>query len=426
MKLRARYAVLLMAASVTGCTDTELPVQPRTIGSPRFGITPPSLSPTDFPLGSSTDPSNSMSLPTYSDSVIVEVRQSGMLQVTSDPNTAIQPYSGPFDGSGIFVSSVFSACYANVVFRWSVGTNGAGPCTSPPGLLGFKDPWVDTVLVWGSGSVTRGPGVPQFPGDCNGHPCHTYGGGPQQVSVTPLQAGITLQAYPDSIMPGSTVTFFSSIGPLSFKNIATPVKILGWEWTPFSPPGQTVACVQLTPQCNTSVKEDGSMRIRALINGTEQAATASVSTWPLAPPCPAAPLRSYKRISTEYGAVDTSHGDPHTGRDFAQDPGTPIYAARSGIVREVVKGRTTGWRVVIEATDGSNLLDYYYHMLIKPSVVDGQAVTAGVTMLGYVGSTGHSTGDHLHFEEHINNHDGLLWSSRGKTIRTNLVQPCTF
>ncbi|MDP9206859.1 MAG: hypothetical protein M3P12_15650 [Gemmatimonadota bacterium] len=70
-----------------------------------------------------------MSLPTYDYAVIVQLRLDGVISTVARSDTYLRPYSGDLDGSGIYVESVFSSCYANVTFRFSVqGSMGPGPC----------------------------------------------------------------------------------------------------------------------------------------------------------------------------------------------------------------------------------------------------------------------------------------------------------
>lgn len=426
MSVRAQITVFLLLVGISACTDQESPVQPRRVGLASV-VTPPNLVLAEFPIGSSQDPAKTMSLPTYSDSTIVEVRLDGKIRVTSDPRTAVQGYSGPLDGSGIFVFGVWYSCYANVNFSWPSQRSGPSPCSGTPDSTRLMSVWADTILASGQGTITRGPGVPQYTADCNYTPCHSYSGGPQYVSVTPLIASLGLSAYPDTIMVGSKVIFYPGVAPLSIKNISVPLKILSWQWTAAGGgAGQTVACAQPVNPCAVfSVKEAGTMQLTALVNGAQQSRSASVAIWALAPPCPAAVLRNHPRVTTEYGAIDSSHSDPHTGRDFSEPPSTPIYAPRAGIVREVDNRESTGWRVIVESTDGSNVYSFFYHLVGQPpaSITKGHVVAAG-DLLGYTGNTGISTGPHLHFEEHVNN--GSIWSPRGKTNRNNLLQPCTF
>ena len=85
----------------------------------------------------------------------------------------------------------------------------------------------------------------------------------------------------------------------------------------------------------------------------------------------------------------------HTGEDYAAPTGTDVVAAGSGTVVEVVHGDPAyGNRIVIEHENG-----YYttYNHLSSTDVVVGDEVTAG-DKIGEVGSTGNSSGSHLHFE----------------------------
>lgn len=90
----------------------------------------------------------------------------------------------------------------------------------------------------------------------------------------------------------------------------------------------------------------------------------------------------------------------HRGADFPAPSGTPILAAHDGVVR------MAGWYggdfqaggnlVYLTAHDGSYETSYQ-HMVSAPIVGVGQSVAAG-QVIGYVGSTGYSSGPHLHFE----------------------------
>ena len=83
----------------------------------------------------------------------------------------------------------------------------------------------------------------------------------------------------------------------------------------------------------------------------------------------------------------------HQGVDLAAPAGTPIYAARSGQVSVAGYGSAAGQYVTINHMDGYSSI--YMHM--SSFVVSrGQNVTAG-QLIGYVGSSGVSTGNHLHF-----------------------------
>lgn len=85
----------------------------------------------------------------------------------------------------------------------------------------------------------------------------------------------------------------------------------------------------------------------------------------------------------------------HTGMDFAKPQGTPIQAAAAGIVSKQFYHVNYG--NMVDLNHGAGFSTRYAHMLANVAVRLGQAVKAG-QVVGYEGSTGNSTGPHLHFE----------------------------
>lgn len=84
----------------------------------------------------------------------------------------------------------------------------------------------------------------------------------------------------------------------------------------------------------------------------------------------------------------------HTGVDLAAGEGTAIYATKSGTVTSASYGEANGFYVTINHGDGySSLYAHMTNYIVSP----GDYVTQG-QIIGYVGSTGWSTGPHLHFE----------------------------
>ncbi len=84
----------------------------------------------------------------------------------------------------------------------------------------------------------------------------------------------------------------------------------------------------------------------------------------------------------------------HAGIDVAANSGTPIYAADSGTIQTAVYSSSYGNYVVIN--HGNSYTTLYAHMS-SMAVSQGQTVNKG-DVIGYVGSTGWSTGPHLHYE----------------------------
>ncbi|MBQ6434376.1 MAG: M23 family metallopeptidase [Synergistaceae bacterium] len=94
----------------------------------------------------------------------------------------------------------------------------------------------------------------------------------------------------------------------------------------------------------------------------------------------------------------------HEGIDIPMPAGTPIRAAKSGVVSRTGNNSTMGFRgygnfVLLD--HGSGLQSFYAHCL-SVAVVQGQRVMQG-QIIGYVGNTGRSTANHLHFEVRVNN-----------------------
>lgn len=136
-------------------------------------------------------------------------------------------------------------------------------------------------------------------------------------------------------------------------------------------------------------------------NGNTQSYTGGAFLLPL-------PVGSY-RISSEFKArINPITGKPenHNGLDMAAPGGTPIYAAASGIV--IDSKYSSSWGNVIQIDHGGGLVTLYAHCSYR-GVEKGQTVAAG-QQIGKVGTTGWSTGNHLHFTVYKN---GVAVNPRG-------------
>jgi murein DD-endopeptidase MepM/ murein hydrolase activator NlpD len=91
-------------------------------------------------------------------------------------------------------------------------------------------------------------------------------------------------------------------------------------------------------------------------------------------------------------------GRLHEGIDLGAASGTPILAAAAGTV--IYAGWMDGYGNFVIIDHGGGIATAYGHQS-SIAVTDGQSVTQG-QVIGYVGSTGHSTGPHLHFEVRVN------------------------
>ena len=103
-------------------------------------------------------------------------------------------------------------------------------------------------------------------------------------------------------------------------------------------------------------------------------------------------------ISSRYGVSSKIRVSTHTGLDIATATGTPIKAAADGTVTFAAYSGSYGYLVKI---DHGNGVETWYGHTSKMLVKAGQEVKSGDT-IALVGSTGNSTGPHLHFEVRIN------------------------
>jgi murein DD-endopeptidase MepM/ murein hydrolase activator NlpD len=103
----------------------------------------------------------------------------------------------------------------------------------------------------------------------------------------------------------------------------------------------------------------------------------------------------------------------HTGVDVRGGYGTPLLSVQSGVVAEINSGGPFGLHTIIAHGDG--VASFYAHQS-RTNVRVGQQVGQG-DVIGFVGSTGWSTGPHLHFEMHIQGvpHNPLGWYGQSKT-----------
>ncbi|MBV9271412.1 MAG: M23 family metallopeptidase [Candidatus Eremiobacteraeota bacterium] len=106
-------------------------------------------------------------------------------------------------------------------------------------------------------------------------------------------------------------------------------------------------------------------------------------------------------VTSPFGERDNPMGpgqDFHPGIDIAADEGTPINAATAG--RVVAAGPDGGYGNAVVVDDGAGMTTRYAHCSQIFARV-GQTVDPS-TIIAAVGSTGHSTGPHLHFEVRVN------------------------
>jgi len=97
----------------------------------------------------------------------------------------------------------------------------------------------------------------------------------------------------------------------------------------------------------------------------------------------------------------------HTGIDIGANGGTPIYAVADGKI--ISRGWISGYGNVIIISHGDGITSLYAHQSAFGSFEVGDYVLAGDT-IGYVGTTGNSTGNHLHFEVRVNGNHTSPWN----------------
>ena len=135
-------------------------------------------------------------------------------------------------------------------------------------------------------------------------------------------------------------------------------------------------------EADAAAAEEGN--IQKLLAGSTGPASAAGLIWPCRGP-----------LTSPFGM---RWGRMHQGQDIACGYGTAIHAAKSGTV--VFAGVMSGYGNVIIIDHGGGFSTLYAHQS-RLVAGQGQHVNQG-DVIGYVGSTGHSTGPHLHFETRFN------------------------
>jgi murein DD-endopeptidase MepM/ murein hydrolase activator NlpD len=108
------------------------------------------------------------------------------------------------------------------------------------------------------------------------------------------------------------------------------------------------------------------------------------------------PVKNY-RLTAAFGESSGLWSSTHTGQDFAAPSGTAVRSVAQGVVTSAEWAGAYGWRIVVQHNDGTET--WYCHL--SSFEVRSGTVQPG-EIIGRVGSTGNSTGPHLHFEVRVN------------------------
>ena len=113
------------------------------------------------------------------------------------------------------------------------------------------------------------------------------------------------------------------------------------------------------------------------------------------------PIPGYYGISSDYGVGRWVFGvyDVHRGMDIPAPAGKPIYAAAGGVVSTKAHW---SYGTCVKISHSSSMVTIYGHMSARAEGIGEGTIVAQGQLIGYVGSTGNSTGNHLHFELDIN------------------------
>jgi murein DD-endopeptidase MepM/ murein hydrolase activator NlpD len=208
------------------------------------------------------------------------------------------------------------------------------------------------------------------------------------------------------------------------------LRIDGWELMPLAAAAQAVQ-VSAFPDAYAKHEPLATRVVDALTGGAARAAGGDVTLACAAGADIAASGWTRPVDAPVWSGFRTSSRPTHQGVDLGASRGTPIRAAAAGVVitskcNASLNGgyyscdrdgsprvRGCGWYVDIR--HAGQVITRYCHMGARPLVSVGQNVNAG-EVLGFVGSSGRSSGPHLHFEVHLN----------GDRSARGAVNPVTF
>jgi murein DD-endopeptidase MepM/ murein hydrolase activator NlpD len=151
---------------------------------------------------------------------------------------------------------------------------------------------------------------------------------------------------------------------------------------------QDAADQQLQAAAETQAKERNAALQELAASAEKHAANIAKNAWQL--PIPP----GLYHLTARFGQCSILWSHCHTGLDFAAAPGTPIHAVANGVVTSAGYEGSYGNQTIVTLADGTQL--WYCHQT-SYTVSPGEHVSTG-QLIGYVGSTGNTTGPHLHLE----------------------------
>lgn len=217
------------------------------------------------------------------------------------------------------------------------------------------------------------------------------------LPAAPLVAGVTVLAvsaggavaFADGDLGATTNTLAQ--GNLSAASAAAAQDVLDSRGDVVSRSGtRTVASESTDAKLVAKAEQQAADRAAALAavnkDADRRAAVIEENQWVL-------PVAGY-RLTATFGQTSFLWSSVHTGLDFAAPAGTPLMAVANGTITEASYDGAYGNKTVLTLDDGTEI--WYCHQTTF-GVSVGDRVTGG-QVIGTVGSTGNSTGSHLHLE----------------------------
>jgi murein DD-endopeptidase MepM/ murein hydrolase activator NlpD len=193
------------------------------------------------------------------------------------------------------------------------------------------------------------------------------------------------------------------------------VRVPGWQSMPLTVAAQRVQ-VSAYPDAYAKHEPLAARVVDALTGGASRAAGAQVALRCAAAGEIAASGWTIPLQGPVTSAFRTASRPGHNGVDIAVAKGTPVRATTAGVVITVLCNAHVGassyscdrdggvWVLgcgwYVDILHAGNVITRYCHMMLRPEVTVGQYVVAG-QVIGFSGSSGNSSGPHLHFEIHI-------------------------